>query len=300
LTVAALFVCLTLHEDRALAYLAREVPAWHSENRCFSCHNNGDGARALYAALRLGWQVPEAALRDTSEWLASPSQWEGNRGDPRFSDKKLARLQFAAALAEAIEARALHDRAFLRQAAQLLAQDQRPDGAWQVEGEALVGSPVTYGAVLATALAKRVLELAGDGFRERADRAGTWLRAAPLRSVVDAAAVLMGVRDSQRQQDCLQFIRRAQASDGGWGPVAHSPPEPFDTAVVLLALNTLERTPDTGALIDRGRAWLLRAQLSHGGWTETTRPAGGQSYAQHISTAGWATLALLETAKRAR
>jgi hypothetical protein len=174
------------------------------------------------------------------------------------------------------------------------------DGAWQVDGETSIGSPVTYGGALATTLAKRVLELAGDDFRERANRAGTWLREAPLVSVVDAAAVLMGVRDSQKQQDCLQFIRRAQASDGGWGPVPHAPPEPFDTAVVLLALNTLERAPDITALIDRGRAWLLRTQLPHGGWQETTRPAGGQSYAQHISTAGWATLALVETAKKAR
>ena len=30
-----------------------------------------------------------------------------------------------------------------------------------------------------------------------------------------------------------------------------------------------------------------------GRWTETTRPAGAESYAQRLSTAGWATLALL-------
>src|SRR5262249_25750881 len=34
-------------EERAVAYLVREVPLWSQENHCFSCHNNGDGARAL-------------------------------------------------------------------------------------------------------------------------------------------------------------------------------------------------------------------------------------------------------------
>ncbi|MFN0122677.1 MAG: hypothetical protein ACKV2V_19440, partial [Blastocatellia bacterium] len=36
--------------SRAVAFLAREVPAWPARNSCFSCHNNGDAARALYVA----------------------------------------------------------------------------------------------------------------------------------------------------------------------------------------------------------------------------------------------------------
>ena len=41
-------------EGRALAFLCREVPRWSRENHCFSCHNNGDAARALYAGDRIG------------------------------------------------------------------------------------------------------------------------------------------------------------------------------------------------------------------------------------------------------
>ena len=33
-------------EAKALTFLAREVPAWKQHNGCFSCHNNGDAARA--------------------------------------------------------------------------------------------------------------------------------------------------------------------------------------------------------------------------------------------------------------
>ena len=81
--------------ERAVAYLTAEVPRWRAENGCFSCHNNGDGARALYQA---GVPPTSAALRETTAWLGNPPLWDSNRGDPAVSDKKLARIQFGAAL----------------------------------------------------------------------------------------------------------------------------------------------------------------------------------------------------------
>src|SRR5437879_5357235 len=59
-------------ESRALAYLAQEVPHWARENKCYSCHNNGDAARALYTAVQLSYPVPPKALADTSRWLERP------------------------------------------------------------------------------------------------------------------------------------------------------------------------------------------------------------------------------------
>ena len=71
------------------------------------------------------------------------------------------------------------------------------------------------------------------------------------------------------------------------------------------ALHALTRQPSRAepvftktALADaiaRGRAYLIRQQLADGSWNETTRPAGQASYAQRISTTGWALLALIET-----
>ena len=57
----------------------------------------------------------------------------------------------------------------------------------------------------------------------------------------------------------------------------------------------------TDALADaiaQGRRYLLAAQLEDGSWQETTRPAGQASYAQRISTTGWALLALSGNPKR--
>src|SRR5437867_11887877 len=91
-------------EERALAYLAREVPRWSTENKCFSCHNNGDAARALYTAVRLSYAVPSRVLADTSGWLAQPQRWEHNGGEGPSSNKRLARIQFAAVLVDALDA----------------------------------------------------------------------------------------------------------------------------------------------------------------------------------------------------
>src|SRR5438309_2719281 len=123
-------------ESRALAYLAREVPRWSGENKCYSCHNNGDAARALYTAVRLGYSVPPKALDDTTRWLVRPQQWHHN-GESPFSDKKLAPIQFAAALAEAVAAGC--DKEPLIRAAELVAEHQERDGSWQVDAPGTIG-----------------------------------------------------------------------------------------------------------------------------------------------------------------
>jgi hypothetical protein len=97
---------------------------------------------------------------------------------------------------------------------------------------------------------------------------------------------------AQRRR-CLEQIRKGEGRTGGWGPWVRSAPEFFDTAVVLLALAEQEQTAEVKAWRKRGRAYLLAGQEKDGSWTETTRPAGAESYAQRVSTTAWATMALL-------
>jgi hypothetical protein len=271
---------------RALTYLATETPKWRKENGCFSCHNNGDGARALYAA---GVLIPVQA---TTAWLNDPSQWEKGKTNPAYSDKTLALYQFAAALTSAIEAGAIRDRRPLQEAALRLARVQRRDGSWQVQDEGdAPGSPVTWGTTLATYFGLRTVRAAGGQF-EAVAKAEAWLRSAEPRYLIDEAAVLLAFPndDSIRSRAIERFLA-AQTSDGGWGPSLHAPAEVFDTAVVMLALKAAGST----SVLPRAREFLLRMQQPSGGWPETTRPAGSQSYAQHISTTSWATLALLSS-----
>jgi hypothetical protein len=269
-------------ESRAVAYLSREVPAWAVENRCFSCHNNGDAARALLAA-----DVAPPVLASTLAFLRAPERWAANDPDKEFGDPRLAAVQFGLALAAAGAAPEV-----LARAADLVAAGQGADGAWEVDAGGLPGSPVTYGRTLATVAARRVLA-AGGRHAAAVAKADAWLRARRPPSVLDAGALLWGgVRE--HAAECLDLLRRGQHASGGWGPGVASPPEVFDTAVALLGLAEVDGPRD---LVARGRAFLEREQRADGSWPETTRPPGAESYAQRISTTGWALLALTATAK---
>jgi len=286
---------------RAVGFLAREVPAWSRENHCFSCHNNGDAARALYAATGAGYRVPARALADTTAWIARPDSWEHNKGDPGFSDLRLANIQFATSLLAAFDAGHVKDRRALELAARNVMADQETDGAWHIEPRNSVGSPATYGTTLATCLALKILKRAGvPETNEAVRRAERWLNSAHPDNIPAAAALLSALargpaETARQQEESLSLVRRAQTPDGGWGPYEDSPPEPFDTALVLIALVNFRDVPDVGVLIHRGRNYLVARQGPDGSWPATTRPPGGDSYAQRVSTSAWATLALLVT-----
>jgi len=298
-------------EARALGFLVREVPRWSRENHCFSCHNNGDAARALYAAMQAGMPLPPEALADTNRWLAEPERWDHNGGEGPFSDKRLARLQFSFSLTAALASGQVADRGALVRAGGRLAADQAGDGAFLLEAGDSLGSPATYGRSLATLVLRDTLRAAGpEQFHTAVDKAQRWLTASRVESLLDAAAVLPIVAEpatadlpgaAEQRRRCLDLIARGQSKDGGWGPYDTSPSEPFDTAVVVLALVRFGGSPyaaeahDLHDRIARGRAYLIASQDPDGSWPETTRPAGAVSYAQQLSTAGWATLALLAT-----
>ena len=285
-------------EARAIAYLAREVPRWRAGNDCASCHHNGDGARALYRAARLGFEVDERATADSTRWLRRPGAWDDNGGDGPFSDKRLARIQFAQALAEAVEAGAVADRSALADAAARLAEDQEADGSWTIDGPDAIGSPATYGRPLATRVALEVLRGADpDRHRDRIERAESWLRDRPVRNVLDASVALLGPGPGPGRDRAFELLRESESPEGGWGPYRTSPPEAFDTALALLGLAD-ESGDEAAAMVRRGRSYLIATQLESGAWPETTRPAGAESVAQRTSTTAWATLALLATRPR--
>jgi hypothetical protein len=274
--------------DAAIRFLNTEVARWPRENHCYSCHNNGDGARALYLARKRGYAVGAEVLAGTSEWLRKPTQWTAIKGVPAVGTANLARVQFAAALIEAKRAGEAPSPAVLAAVARELLAAQAPDGSSPVDAGGMVGAPATYGKALATVMSRNSLA-AIDARRHAAAiaRADSWLRREQPTSLTDAAALLWGRPD---RIDCRERLLGAQTSDGGWGPQPKMPAEAFDTALALLALANAGGPP---AVIERGKAFLIKTQDAEGAWPETTRPSGGTSYAERISTAAWVAYALL-------
>jgi len=292
-------------ESRAIAFLAREVPRWPREKSCYSCHNNGDAARALYLAVRAGFSVSAGALVQTDRWLEEPKRWDHNGGEGAGSDKRLARLVFTATLATAADVGSVKDKSATELAAARLADDQCEVGYWPLEGEDSVSSPATYGRFLATFMARQALAaIQPERFQAAIARADRWLSNQEIVTVTDASVSLLACARVQspaaatRRGRGLALLRRGQGDDGGWGPRVLSPSETFDTALALLALATCPASDQVDRMIARGRAFLIAEQLNDGSWVETTRPPGNVSYAQRISTCGWATMALLATRER--
>src|SRR5436853_3007138 len=185
-------------EQRAIEYLSREVPSWSKENHCFSCHNNGDAARALFVSKRLGFTVPQAALTDTTEWLSRPKTWDNLNGTAGFSDKRLARIEFANALVEAMDAGFVIDKKIIVDAVEPLVAVQDSSGGWTVDANALAPLPATYGPVLATYMARRVFDRTGDArFADVIKRANDYLLQEKPSSTVNAAAIVMGLADGR-------------------------------------------------------------------------------------------------------
>ena len=294
---------------RGVDYLKKEVPKWKAEHPCYSCHNNGDATRALLVAGAKGYDIG-TSLDDTLTFLRQPSQWNQNKSAPGGSDDKvLARIQFASALAVAER----HGKAAstdLDAAAKLLVADQQADGSWQLDNSQSLGSPATYGTILATASARTSLIASGiqpDNFTiVQIDK---WVRGLTPENVIDAAGTVLALELSSDvmaenlRRNCLSILRQGQSPEGGWGPYVTAAPQVFDTALAVLALSSLEPEPrlarsayrpeELKEAIANGKKYIVSQQRPDGSWPETTRPANQESYAQRISTTGWAMLALL-------
>jgi hypothetical protein len=294
---------------RGVGYLVKEVPKWKAEHPCYSCHNNGDATRALLVAGSKGYEIG-TALDDTLAFLKQPAKWDQNKAPGGFDDKVLARVQFASALAvaERFGKAASTD---LEAAAKLLVADQKPDGSWQLDQSQSLGSPATYGDIIATWSARSTLIASGiqpDFFSiVQADR---WIRGLAPENVLDAAATILAldlssdVMAENLRRNCLSILRQGQSAEtGGWGPYVTAAPQVFDTAMAVLALSSLEveprlarsayRAEELKEAIANGKKYLVAQQRPDGSWPETTRPANQESYAQRISTTSWAMLALL-------
>ncbi len=237
------------------------MPAWRQAHPCYSCHNNGDAARALVATRG---RTPDVrpALEDTLKWLAEPGRWETNGGGKGGADdKRLARIQFAHATTAAFEA-ALVPKTAVDAAAAIVAADQQPDGSWRLDSSDSIGSPATYGTALATVFARRTLIASGlPALAERIARAERWLSQIEVHNVPDATAILFASADRRdgpvagNWRAAVDLLKKGQGRDGGWGPYVTSPAEPFDTALATLALQTLtRRSSRCRAFVYRGDA----------------------------------------------
>jgi len=287
-------------------YLCQQERTWRNENRCFSCHNQG-------LALRAAWVTEEPSARvplneETRRWLSDPDQWRiapppANALDVD-PDQSLADLHFARTYLLAIQQGRLQaDNSALRSVGQRLTAHLVNGQHWPADASSALPSPLSCGPMLGTWLVCQWLRQSDELYwRPQIQSCENWLLDQVPRSLPDAAVQLWAVARHWPQhrevgERALAMITEGQQASGGWGPYSQSPPEPFDTALVLLALchlRTADCMPQTSwnRTIARGLQFLLESQEPTGGWPATTRPPRRDSYAQHIATTAWVLEAL--------
>ena len=215
-----------------------------------------------------------------------------------IDDKPLARIQFASALRLAVAAGHATP-SVLREAAGFVAADQGADGSWPLDSSQSLGSPTTYGAVLATAAAVNVLRAAGRTDLQPAIAKGdAWLRAVqPSRPCSTRPACCSACSARATKPPSGSAHRRSPSSAKASHKTAAGVLRHLGAAGIRHGARRARprgaARADAGSAIARGRAYLVAQQLDDGSWPETTRPANQESYAQRISTTGWALLALL-------
>lgn len=286
---------------KGVDFLKKEVPKWKLDPACL-----GDATRALLVAGAKGYDIG-AALDETLSFLKQPAQWDQQK--PAGSDRALTHIKFTSALAAA-ERYGKAASTDLEAAAKLLVADQQADGSWPIESPQSVGSPTTYGTILATWSARTSLIASGmqpDNFTiVQADR---WTRGLAPENVLDASSTILAlelasdVMAENLRRTCLSILRESQSPQGGWGPSSTAAPQVFDTALAVLALSALATEPrlarsayrpeELKEAIANGKKYIVSQQRLDGSWPETTRPANQENYAQRISTSAWALLALL-------
>jgi hypothetical protein len=284
---------------RAQEFLTRELAQWHAEERCASCHHDGDAARVLWSFDAGFDALREARLAEHRHRLLRSSLWCDPQADPRFRDERLALVQRAAALHAALARGARLDVGAMESLFEALRAEQEEPGCWLGSTTTGLGGPVTYGPFLATAVALGALDERVDAASVAAVRRGrAWLANATPSATMEHAAVAWALaaprepREREARDVAVEALLARAARSGGFAPWEQGPSEVFDTALALLALEAQPAAPDIERARAAARGYLEREQELDGGWRETTRPAGGESRAHRVSTSAWAAQAL--------
>ena len=292
---------------QAAAYLKREAEVWPDENGCYSCHNNGDAARVLFGQHDFSSQLQGERWKTMLNWYVQPEKWLSAKTDEVSLSPALYTIQFGKGLLSAETSGLLAPTQQQRyEVGRLVADHQNEQGYWPIEPAGTVGSPGTYGNTLGVAFALDILSACSDAtFETNIGRANQWLFSQIPSATVDIAGTLLALKHSTNptkrsiQSRLTEQLIQRQSQSGGWGPYQNRWPEVFDTSIAMIALAELSPDPESSleTPLVKGVEFLLEIQDELGAWPETTRPTGGTSYAQHISTTAWALQALQAAAR---
>jgi len=285
-------------------------PGW-TARRCVSCHSNSLPQMAVALARKKGFAVnQEQAKKElgfaiaTDEPVLEPNRLGSSPigGGSDTLGYTLMGMAAADAPADALTDAHIH----------FMSLNQHPDGAFR---NSSYRPPAEYGPFTTTAVALRSIKLypipgRREEFKERVDRARTWLLRAKAISTEERSMQLNALADAGASQSertpFVKTLKAAQNQDGSWSQLPGVRPDAYATGQALYALHVSGSMPANDPVYQKGVQWLLRTQLADGSWFAPTRAVPVQPHTfesfpngwhQFISDAAscWATMALLFT-----
>lgn len=252
--------------ESALALIQHSQKGWTQS--CSSCHQQLFPALAFRAARTHGLRFDEAAARASA--VQSFSYYSDlDRAvqhnliiDPSLDDGSHLMAAAAAGVKPSIVTAV-----YARQVA--VAQY---DGHW---GTLDVRPPQSYGAIPATVVAMRALELyshpclAADT-QARVGKAREWLDAQEAHNTEERSQQLMGLMWAGEPASTLSRLGRellaTQHADGGWSSLDSRPSDAYSTGEALLALADAGGVAVSDPLWQRGIRFLVTTQNPDGSW----------------------------------
>jgi ankyrin repeat protein len=295
--------------DRALAVLQKGAAGFSKKNACSSCHNQTLPVMTAAAARERGIPVDSQFLKEQTAFSRrafSPGADKLLEGVESIPDLPITGSYTLLGLA----ADHYSPDKMTTAAVQHLAMRQHSDGRWSTFAPR---PPMEYSDFTATAVSLRALQLYGPRgrateFRQKIERARTWLERATPKSTEDHAMRLMGLTWSEGNSDEIQRAARMllsqQREDGGWAQIPTLSSDAYATGQALTALKMVPNLRHAKDAYERGVRYLRHTQLADGSWLVQSRafpfqpfvdsgfPHGSNQWISSAATA-WATMALL-------
>lgn len=294
--------------EKSLDVLLKSGPVFVKQSGCVSCHNNTlpvmVTALARQRGLRFDQQSEQAQVKATVGMMAGFREvlWEAPDAAPDIQVSGAYILEALAAQkypADDTTAAVVH----------AVAAKQLADGSWP---NYINRAPIENGAIQATALSVRTLQLYGMPGRKaewerRTAQARQWLETAVPRNTEDKVMRLYGLAWSGANPEQVQKAAKAlladQRPDGGWSELPTLESDAYATGKVLVALREAAGMETTTDAYQKGAAYLLRTQREDGSWLVKARafpfqPLKDSGFPhgrdQWLSAAGtsWAAMAL--------
>jgi N-acyl-D-amino-acid deacylase len=289
--------------EKSIALLQASGSQFSRTSGCTSCHHQYLPQMAFGIARERGLALDESAAarqRDATVTLLSRVREAAIQNRDRIPDVPISVSYALLSLSAGHHAADETTDAMAR----VVAAWQGDDGAFYPLPA--MRPPIEAGAITATALSLRALQLYGSNAEDRIARASQWLQRATPRTTEDRAMQLLGLAWAKAPAEAVrtaaEALLRDQRPDGGWAQLATLETDAYATGQALVALQSAGHDV-AGTAYRRGVAFLLRTQFADGSWLVRSRtfpvqPLKDSGFPhgknQWISAAGtsWATMAI--------